>query len=213
MSAGARTGTRRRLSRGDVVLVHFPFTDLTGQKLRPAVIVGRVRGDDVIVAFMTSRVTGAGTGGGRAELAEHLLEPEDAEFRLTGLKGAGVLRLDKLATLHRPLVRYLAGLAATRAPARRCRRPARRLGRVARRRPRGVAGVLPQPRLEVTDLRRQRDHLLDQHNDDRLRRRMQSQPDVLRQHCLPVGPEWRVHGEHNAPPAPHVVLRSPVDTP
>jgi mRNA interferase MazF len=62
------------LARGDVVLVLFPFTDLSGQKRRPALVVGRVSGDDLIVAFVTSRIL---TTGSRAE---HLLQPADPEF-------------------------------------------------------------------------------------------------------------------------------------
>jgi len=46
---------RPALARGDVVLVRFPFTDLSGLKLRPALIVGRVSGDDVVLAFVTSQ--------------------------------------------------------------------------------------------------------------------------------------------------------------
>ena len=42
------------LARGDVVLVRFPFTDLSGQKLRPALVVGYPRGEGVILAFVTS---------------------------------------------------------------------------------------------------------------------------------------------------------------
>jgi mRNA interferase MazF len=42
--------------KGAVVLVPFPFTDLSGNKVRPAVIVsnGKV-GEDVIVLFITSQ--------------------------------------------------------------------------------------------------------------------------------------------------------------
>lgn len=42
--------------RGAVVLVPFPFTDLSGSKVRPAVIVsdGKV-GQDVVVVFVTSQ--------------------------------------------------------------------------------------------------------------------------------------------------------------
>ena len=86
------------LARGDVVLVRFPFTDLSGQKLRPALIVGEPRNEDIILAFVTSRP------GSQEPRAEHTLEPTDPEFRVTGLKVSSVIRLSKLATLHRSLV-------------------------------------------------------------------------------------------------------------
>ena len=44
------------MRRGTVVLTPFPFTDLIGQKVRPAVIVSRSDrpGSDVLLAFITS---------------------------------------------------------------------------------------------------------------------------------------------------------------
>ena len=97
----------RPLTRGDLVLIQFPFTDLSAQKLRPALIVGRVTGDDIIVAFISSRVSNADPN------AEHALGPTDAEFRMTGLKSASLIRLNKLATLHRDLVRRRIGQIGT----------------------------------------------------------------------------------------------------
>ena len=44
-------------SRGDVVLVRYPFTDLGGAKFRPAVIVsGKHESADLIFVPLTSRV-------------------------------------------------------------------------------------------------------------------------------------------------------------
>jgi mRNA interferase MazF len=92
-----------RLARGDLVLVRFPFTDLTAHKLRPALIVGRVSGDDLILAFISSRVSSTDPQ------AEHVLAPEHPEFRSTGLKGLSLVRLNNLASLHRGLVRRRLG--------------------------------------------------------------------------------------------------------
>ncbi len=42
--------------KGTVVLVPFPFTDLTGNKVRPAVIVSNSKnGHDIVVVFITSQ--------------------------------------------------------------------------------------------------------------------------------------------------------------
>ncbi len=44
-----------RLRRGDIVLVPFPFTDLTAEKLRPAIIVSPdPQGVDIVIAFISS---------------------------------------------------------------------------------------------------------------------------------------------------------------
>jgi len=89
---------RGPLARGDVVLVRFPFTDLSGVKLRPALIVGRAVRDDALLAFITSRVQP------QFPPSSCALLPADPEFRRTGLKVASRVRLDRLVTLHVSLV-------------------------------------------------------------------------------------------------------------
>lgn len=42
--------------RGTVVLIPFPFSDLSGNKVRPAVIISKItKSSDVIVLFITSQ--------------------------------------------------------------------------------------------------------------------------------------------------------------
>jgi mRNA interferase MazF len=41
--------------RGDVVIVPFPFTDLSGNKKRPAFVLADLQGDDIIVCQITSK--------------------------------------------------------------------------------------------------------------------------------------------------------------
>lgn len=86
------------LRRGDVVLVAFPFTDLSGVKRRPALIVGRIQTNDLLLAFITSQVVV-----GRSSSSHHL-DTTDPEFLTSGLKVSSTVRLDRLATLHRRLV-------------------------------------------------------------------------------------------------------------
>lgn len=44
-----------RLGKGDVAVVRFPFADLTGESVRPAVIVAALRTGDFILCQVTSR--------------------------------------------------------------------------------------------------------------------------------------------------------------
>jgi mRNA interferase MazF len=83
---------------GDIVLTRFPFTDLSGAKVRPALVISRdnARRSDVIVAFITSN-------------AQKLANPDAMSLqpnRANGLKVASVVRSDKLATLE---ARVIAG--------------------------------------------------------------------------------------------------------
>ncbi len=41
--------------KGDVVVVPFPFSDLTQSKRRPALVLATLKGDDLILCQITSR--------------------------------------------------------------------------------------------------------------------------------------------------------------
>jgi len=43
------------LSVGDVIFVHFPFSDLKKSKLRPAVLVANIQNEDWILCQITSK--------------------------------------------------------------------------------------------------------------------------------------------------------------
>lgn len=88
------------LRQGDVILVPFPFADLTGMKLRPAVVVSAdPQQPELIIAFITSVTTNRSPRGADLELL-----CEDAEFAGTGLKVSSLVRLDKLVTVSRTLI-------------------------------------------------------------------------------------------------------------
>ena len=44
-----------RLIRGDIVVVPFPFSDLSNFKKRPALIITKLKGDDLILCQITSQ--------------------------------------------------------------------------------------------------------------------------------------------------------------
>ena len=44
-----------RFMKGDVVVLPFPFSDLTSSKKRPAIVVAPLTGDDILVCQVTSK--------------------------------------------------------------------------------------------------------------------------------------------------------------
>jgi mRNA interferase MazF len=82
--------------RGTVILTPFPFTDMHGAKVRPAVVVSRDDrpGDDVILAFISSVVPG------RVPPADLVIDPATTEGRSAGLKRTSGIKCDKLATVQ-----------------------------------------------------------------------------------------------------------------
>ena len=81
--------------RGDVVLVPFPFTDLSSTKVRPALVVSAdPQKTDLTFAFASSAVP-ARTGAGDVVLSE-----DDPAFPGSGLKRTSVFRMSELVTLE-----------------------------------------------------------------------------------------------------------------
>jgi mRNA interferase MazF len=89
----------RPLARNDIVLVPFPFTDLTSSKRRPAVVVWADPTQvDFTLAFIGSRdAVAPGVG-------DVLLSRTHPEFPLTGLLAPSLIRATKLVTLTRALI-------------------------------------------------------------------------------------------------------------
>jgi mRNA interferase MazF len=89
-----------RLHQGDVVLVPFPFSDLSGRKVRRAVVVSAdPQGSELTRAFITSVLTNRSPCAAEVELLR-----SDPEFRASGLKVGSLVRLDKLVTLSRSVI-------------------------------------------------------------------------------------------------------------
>jgi mRNA interferase MazF len=80
------------MPKGTVVLIPFPFTNLTGNKLRPALILATV-------SFITTQL--------------QWLEPTDILLQpglLNGIKKTSLVRLSKIATIDKILVKGKIGL-------------------------------------------------------------------------------------------------------
>lgn len=87
------------MTKGTVILTPFPFTNLAGQKNRPAVVLSLSRqGEDVVVAFISSVVRDPTE-------TDLLISKNHPDFEATGLKKDSVIKLDKLATISRKIVR------------------------------------------------------------------------------------------------------------
>lgn len=83
--------------KGKIVLVPFPFTNLTATKLRPALIL--FEGErDVVVAFISSKIPQ------KPAPPDIVIKESHPDFKTTGLKTSSVIKLDKVATISKDLV-------------------------------------------------------------------------------------------------------------
>lgn len=86
--------------RGDVVLVPFPFTDLSATKQRPALVISsdgfNAVHDDLLVAAITSQIP--------VRLDDDEWMIPNGELSACGLPKPSILKVSKLVTLHRQLV-------------------------------------------------------------------------------------------------------------
>jgi len=98
------------MTKGKVVLVPFPFDDLSTTKVRPAVCLTDPIGPHrhVVLAFITSKVP--------LELLESdvVLTSTQPDFTMTGLRVTSTLRLHRLMTVTTALIRRELGKLSPR---------------------------------------------------------------------------------------------------
>jgi len=88
-----------RFVKGDVVVVPFPFSDLSRSKRRPALVIQHFEGEDILLAQITSQLI-------RDEYAVML---DDSDFQNGGLNKQSNVRPNKLFTCSKNLIIYKIG--------------------------------------------------------------------------------------------------------
>ena len=84
---------------GNVVLVNFPFSDLKGQKVRPALVLAQVEFGNLILCQITSRPYSSKTA----------IRIEPSDFAQGHLPIISYVRPDKLFTADTTIIRGVAG--------------------------------------------------------------------------------------------------------
>jgi mRNA-degrading endonuclease toxin of MazEF toxin-antitoxin module len=87
------------LVKGDVVVVPFPFSDLSTTKRRPALVVATLGGSDVILCQITSRTVSDG----------YAVPLVAADFATGNLREVSNIRPNRLFTADANLVLYRVG--------------------------------------------------------------------------------------------------------
>lgn len=82
--------------KGDVVVVPFPFSDLTKSKRRPAIVITALNGDDLILCQITSQTI----------KDKYAIEVNDNDFERGGLKQPSNIRPNRIFTADTHIVLY-----------------------------------------------------------------------------------------------------------
>lgn len=88
-----------RFEVGDIVLVLFPFSDLRGQKLRPALVLAEAEFNNVILCQITSKPYSSKTA----------IKLTASEFTEGNLPITSYIRPDKLFTAESSIIQKVAG--------------------------------------------------------------------------------------------------------
>ncbi len=88
-----------RFVKGDVVVVPFPFSDLTQAKRRPALVVASFQGDDLILCQITSQLV----------RDEYAIAIGSDDFDSGSLQQSSNIRPNRLFTADQQIVLYQVG--------------------------------------------------------------------------------------------------------
>lgn len=99
-------------TRGEIVMVYFPYSDGSGGKVRPSLVIqndsDNRRLDNTVVAMITGNISHA------HEATQVLLDPSTPDARHSGLRGPSVVKCNVLVTVNqRTILRTIGSVSST----------------------------------------------------------------------------------------------------
>jgi len=85
--------------KGDIVVVPFPFSDLSSIKRRPALVLISLLGPDIVLCQITSK----------QRIDDYSIELSNEDFAQGGLDRVSYLRIDRIFTAEKSIVLRKAG--------------------------------------------------------------------------------------------------------
>lgn len=85
--------------KGDIVVIPFPFSDLSEVKKRPAFVVNKLKGDDVILCQITSR----------AIKDKYSIQLRKIDFATGSLSADSNVRPNRIFTADKNIILYKVG--------------------------------------------------------------------------------------------------------
>ena len=85
--------------KGDVVVLPFPFSDLSASKKRPALVIAALEGDDIILCQITSK----------ARTDNYSIILNNSDFKQGNLNLISIIRPNRLFTADKSIVLYKIG--------------------------------------------------------------------------------------------------------
>lgn len=80
--------------KGDIVVIPFPFSDLSGTKRRPALVLSDLQGDDIILCQITSQQT----------KDKYAISIEDKDYIFTKLPVPSNIRPNRIFTADKNII-------------------------------------------------------------------------------------------------------------
>lgn len=87
------------LIKGDIVVLPFPFSDLTKSKKRPALIVASLKGPETILCQITSQ----------AKIDDYSVVLTNQDFKKGSLNLTSMARPNRLFTADKSIIKYKIG--------------------------------------------------------------------------------------------------------
>jgi mRNA interferase MazF len=85
--------------KGDIIVFHYPFSDYTSQKRRPALVIATPKGNDIIVCQITSQV----------HIDNYSIELNNDDFIIGSLNLKSYIRPNKIISIDKDIIIYKVG--------------------------------------------------------------------------------------------------------